>query len=208
MSRFFLFQTMNYLAHILLSGENADIQVGNFMGDAVKGRRFEDYQLNLKKGILLHRQIDSFTDQHQIVKQSKQRLHPRYNHYKGVIIDIFYDHFLAKNWTSYSSVPLDEFIQDFYKYLEARFEFLPEKILWMAPKLIASNWFSKYDNLKGITRVFTGMENRIKHDIPLHKAIEDLKEHNELFEGDFKEFFPEIQAHAADTLAILQKQFN
>jgi len=199
---------MNYLAHIILSGDNSDIQVGNFMGDAVKGKKYENYPLDFKKGILLHRQIDSFTDQHPIVRHSKMSLHPRYNHYKGVLIDIFYDHFLAKNWASYSSIPLEIFNQHFYKSLEDRLTYLPEKILWMVPKLIASNWFSKYDNLEGIARVLNGMENRIKHDIPLHRGIEDLKENYELLEKDFTDFFPLLQAHSNETLQNLHFTFG
>lgn len=198
---------MNYLAHIYLSGENTDIQIGNFMGDAVKGRKYEDYALNLKKGILLHRQIDTFTDQHPIVKQSKQRLHPRYHHYKGVLIDIFYDHFLAKNWHEYSSIDLDVYIHDFYKSLEANKTFLPEKVQLMVPRLIESNWLGKYNSVEGMARVLNGMENRINYKAPLGKGTEDLIQNYEQFENDFTAFFPLIQTFSKEVLEDLNKQF-
>lgn len=198
---------MNYLAHIYLSGENTDIQIGNFMGDAVKGRKYENYALNLKKGILLHRQIDTFTDQHPIVRKSKQRLHPRYHHYKGVLIDIFYDHFLSKNWNDYSSIDLELYIQDFYKLLDAKKTFLPEKVQWIVPRLIESNWFGNYDTVEGMARVLNGMENRINFKAPLSKGTEDLIENYKEFENDFQEFFPLIQTFSKEKLEDLNKQF-
>lgn len=199
---------MNYLAHIYLSGENTDVQIGNFMGDAVKGRNYENYAVNLKKGILLHRQIDSFTDQHAIISQSKKRLHPRYGHYKGVLIDIFYDYFLAKNWTNYSDVAFDKYVVDFYMELELKHAALPSRIQMMVPHLIQNNWFGKYNKIEGIARVLNGMEKRIIHDIPLHRGIEDLKDQYDLLEQDFKNFFPEIQSFSKEILEDLNKQFS
>lgn len=199
---------MNYLAHIYLSGENIDIQIGNFMGDAVKGEKYEDYAVDLKKGILLHRQIDSFTDQHPITSQSKKRLHPRYGHYKGVLIDIFFDYFLAKNWSKYSDIAFNDYISNFYVELQKKQSFLPVKVQVMTPLLIAHDWLSKYDNLEGIARVLNGMKNRIKHDIPLHKGIEDLIENYEQFEQDFNAFFPLIKEHSENILKELNKRYE
>ncbi len=199
---------MNYLAHIYLSGENTDIQIGNFMGDAIKGNKFNNYPLSFKKGILLHRQIDSFTDQHPIVRLSKKRLHSRYGHYKGVLIDIFYDYFLAKNWTNYSDVAFEKYIADFYKVLLQNQEVLPPRIQMMTPHLVSKNWFAKYDNLNGIERVLIGMAKRIKHDIPLERGIDDLKDHYTDFEADFSKFFPLIQEHAKKELEYLHKLYQ
>ena len=100
---------MNYLAHLVLSGDDDFIRIGNFIADSIKGKKYKTYPKNIQKGILLHRQIDLFTDNDDIVKRSKKRLHNRYGHYKGVIIDILYDHFLAKNWVKYSSTPLQNY---------------------------------------------------------------------------------------------------
>ena len=115
---------MNYLAHIYLSGDNKMIKIGNFMADSIRGKSYEVYERDIKRGILLHRAIDSFTDMHPIYRQSKHRLHSKYGHYSGVIMDIFYDHFLAKNWSLYSKTPLEEFTTDFYILLETNYEIL------------------------------------------------------------------------------------
>ena len=92
---------MNFLAHIYVSGDNDLVKIGNFMADSIRGHSYDVYPMEIQKGILLHRSIDSFTDMHPIYRQSKHRLHEKYGHYSGVIMDIFYDHFLAKNWKTY-----------------------------------------------------------------------------------------------------------
>ena len=109
---------MNFLAHLYLSQNNTDILIGNFIADHVKGSQFYNYSKEIQQGILLHREIDLFTDTHPIVKQSMQRLHKRYRHYNGVIIDIFYDYFLAKNWSKYSDIPLQIFADTIYKFFQ------------------------------------------------------------------------------------------
>ena len=108
---------MNFLAHIYLSGDNELVTIGNFVADGVRGNKYKLYPTDIQIGIQLHRQIDTFTDAHPVFRQCTKRLHKGYGHYSGVIVDIFYDHFLAKNWTSYSDVPLDLYIADFYKSL-------------------------------------------------------------------------------------------
>ncbi len=96
---------MNFLAHLYLSKKNKNILIGNFIADAVKGKKHNLYSKEVQAGILLHREIDNYTDNHPIVRKSKRRLNKRYGHYNGVIIDILYDHFLAKNWNNYSEIP-------------------------------------------------------------------------------------------------------
>lgn len=199
---------MNYLAHIYLSGDNPYVQIGNFMGDAVKGRKYESYSTDLKKGILLHRQIDSFTDQHAIVRQSKRRLNSKYGHYAGVLIDIFYDYFLAFNWGDYHKEPLPLFIQDFYTILDQNKNSLPDKIKSMAPMLIQQNWFGNYNNLDGITRVLKGMENRIEKRAPLSDGVQDLMEHHEALYTDFKTFFPLLVTHSKEVLKTLNLKYD
>src|SRR3954453_2663939 len=109
---------MNFLAHLYLSGNDPEIMVGNFLGDFVRGRNLlERYKKNIATGIELHRTIDEFTDTHPIVAQSKNRLREKYRHYAAVIVDIFYDHFLAKNWSEYSSELLPDFADRAYQIL-------------------------------------------------------------------------------------------
>ena len=92
---------MNFLAHLFLSGEPGELMVGNFIADSVKGNAMNDFSEGIQKGIILHRAIDTFTDSHNEMQKSKERLRPRYKKYAPVITDIFYDHFLAVNWQDY-----------------------------------------------------------------------------------------------------------
>ena len=96
--------------------------IGNFIADHIKGNQFSHFNSQIKLGIKLHREIDTFTDTHEITRISKRRLHKRYGLFAGIIIDIFYDHYLAKNWSDYSNIPLEEYIQNFYKTLNENFE--------------------------------------------------------------------------------------
>ena len=131
---------MNFLAHIYLSGEDDFVKIGNFMADSIRGSQYLDYPNSLQKGILLHRHIDSFTDAHPIYRKSKHRLHEKYGHYSGVIMDILYDYFLAKNWSRYSEEPLEDYAANFYKLLQNNEAILTDKIKTLIPYMIEKNW--------------------------------------------------------------------
>jgi len=131
---------MNYLAHIYLSGESDLVTIGNFMADGIKGKDYKKHSKEVQIGILLHRHIDTFTDAHKTVRKSTKRLHSKYSHYSGIIVDILYDHFLAKNWNKYSVVPLDEYVDSFYDSLEKNHSLLPARIQKMIPFMMADNW--------------------------------------------------------------------
>ncbi len=199
---------MNYLAHIYLSNNNKSIQIGNFIADSVKGRKYENYPKNIKIGILLHRQIDWFTDNNDIVKKSKRRLDSKYGHYKGIIIDIFYDHFLAKNWKEYSNIPLKEFSHNFYKNLDDNFEILPDNIKKMTPYIIEGDWLTNYAKLEGIRRVLIGMNKRTHGRSQMHLAIYDLELYYKEFEQDFTSFFKILYNFSALKLVELNKKFE
>ena len=184
---------MNYLAHILLSGTNPDVIIGNFIADSIKGSKYNSYPVEIQKGILLHRQIDTITDAHPAFRKSTKRLHKNYGHYSGIIVDIFYDHFLAKNWSDYSDILLDAYIQTFYKLLRDNFDILPANIQKMAPVMIEGNWLLIYAELEGIDRVLAGMNRRTKNRSGMDKAGQELKEFYTLFEADFKLVMKDLQ---------------
>jgi len=193
---------MNFLAHLYLSGNDADIQLGNFIGDFVKGRNLtEQFEPRIAKGIELHRAIDEFTDKHPIVKLSKERLRPKYRHYAPVIIDIFYDHFLAKNWDRYHNTFLPDYAESVYKMVMSRENILPEKVKWMMPYMIKQNWLTNYARLDGIGRVLNGMSRRTPYDSKMHEAVEDLKFSYKDFEKEFFEFFPMLEAYSREFLS-------
>ncbi|NHF60049.1 DUF479 domain-containing protein [Flavobacteriaceae bacterium TP-CH-4] len=183
---------MNFLAHIYLSFDDDDITLGNFIADSIRGNKFGHLPARVQKGILLHREIDTFTDTHPIPKESSKRLHQNYSHYSRVIVDIYYDHFLAKNWKRYSDTPLSLFVERFYDLLEERYEILPEGIKRMMPYMISDNWIYNYSKMEGIAKVLNGMNRRTRNRSKMNFAILDLEEHYEIFEKEFTDFFEEL----------------
>lgn len=194
---------MNYLAHIYLSGENNGIKIGNFIADGIKGKQYEAYSGNIRKGILLHRAIDSFTDAHPIVKQSTKRLHEIHGHYSGVIIDMFYDHFLAKHWKQYTTPPLPVYADNFYTLLQLHTNLLPERILRLMKPMITYNWLVMYESLEGIDEILKQMHHRTKYRGSLDIASESLIKYYTEFEAEFFEFFKLLQEHCKEILETL-----
>jgi acyl carrier protein phosphodiesterase len=183
---------MNFLAHIYLSFEDNEITIGNFIADSIRGNKYDHLPERVQKGIALHREIDTFTDAHPTVRKSTKRLHKNYSHYSGVIVDIFYDHFLAKNWKDYSDTPLAIFVENFYDLLEDNYHILPIGVKRMMPYMIADNWIFNYSKMKGIGRVLYGVNRRTKNRSKINFAIMDLEEHYEEFEKEFTSFFEEL----------------
>lgn len=191
---------MNFLAHIYLSGDNDLLKIGNFMADSIRGNSYLDYPDELRKGILLHRSIDSFTDAHPIYRKSKHRLHEKYGHYSGVIMDIVYDHFLAKNWKTYSDVSLENYAAAFYKLLQDQYELLTEKTQKMIPYMIGKNWLVSYASLEGLEMILFQMDYRTKHRANMQEAIAEVIQYYKEFEEEFMLFFEELQNHCKEKM--------
>ncbi len=183
---------MNFLAHIYLSGDNDLIKIGNFMADGIRGKHFETYPIDVQKGIILHRAIDTFTDAHPIFRQSTKKLHENYHHYAGVIVDVFYDHFLAKNWNTYSDEKLEEFVDRFYQSLHNNPDILSDRTKGMMPYMIEYNWLVSYQTVEGINRILTQMDHRTKNESKMRFATTELSEFYSEFETEFSEFFKEL----------------
>ncbi len=194
---------MNFLAHLYLSKNNKNILIGNFIADAVKGKNYNNYPSEIKAGILLHREIDTFTDNHSIVRKSMHRLHERYGHFDGVIIVILYDHFLAKNWTNYSDTPLEIYAQNVYDFLQKNIELFPERVQEILPYMIEYNWLVNYKTMDGIEQVLKGMNKRTKGISKMHLAIHDLKENYKEFENDFTSYFKELEKFSEEKTKFL-----
>lgn len=197
---------MNFLAHIYLSGDDDLIRIGNFMADGIRGKSYEDYPEKLKIGILLHRFIDSFTDTHPIVRESTKRLHSKYHHYSGVAVDMFYDHFLSKNWSKYSDEPLEDFVQKFYASLQENYEILTDKTKHLLPYMVEHNWLWNYQFLDGLEDILTQMDYRTRYKSKLSFSINELKKDYEAFEAEFLSFFEELREATAEKLAELLKE--
>jgi acyl carrier protein phosphodiesterase len=183
---------MNFLAHLFLSGDDPDIMLGNLIADGIKGKNYEHLNKGAQEGILLHRRIDHFTDNHPVVGQSKERLRSKYRKYTGVIVDMFYDHFLAANWKNYSRVELYDFTVKAYELLINNLSILPPRIRRVMPYMLASNWLYSYRDLEMMSRYFEGMAKRTSFYSGMADAVDDLKEHYTLFKGEFETFFPEL----------------
>ncbi len=194
---------MNFLAHIYLSGEDEGITIGNFIADGIKGKRYQKFPPKIQKGILLHRFIDSYTDSHPTVRHSTARLHKNYSHYSGVIVDILYDHFLAKNWNDYHSKPLAEYVDGFYKMLRTNFEILPTRIQRMMPYMISDNWLLSYASIEGISKILTQMNHRTKNRSKMNLAVLELEEFYSEFETEFTSFFAELITASTQKLTEL-----
>ncbi|WP_339889460.1 acyl carrier protein phosphodiesterase [uncultured Flavobacterium sp.] len=194
---------MNFLAHIYLSDNNDFIKIGNFMADGIRGNDYLEYPEEIKKGIILHRYIDTFTDANKTFRISKHRLHERYGHYSGVIVDILYDHFLAKNWTKYSDESLTSFVFRFYQSLEDNFEALTPKTQRILPIMIEQNWLESYATIEGISKILFQMDYRTKFKSKMQFSVEELESFYDDFENEFTLFFEELRNHVKEKLIEL-----
>lgn len=192
---------MNFLAHLYLSPEDEEIRFGNFIADSVKGKMFEVFGKGIKEGILFHRFIDQYTDTHVMVKASKERLSPTFGKFSGVIVDIYYDHFLATNWNNYHDLPLQAFARQQYLLITNRYTLLPPRSKRIFPYMHSQDWLSNYADLVFLQRVFEGMSKRTSFDSQMEIATSFLKDNYGAFSEDFECFFPEIMMATTHYLA-------
>ena len=192
---------MNFLAHIYLSGDSREILIGNFIGDYVKGKNITGYPDEVKQGIMLHRMIDSFTDSHSITRSSKKIIAEKYGLYAGIVVDIYYDHFLSANWDLYSEMPLREYIHDRYRLLDSGFSIFPAGVKSWFPYFIKSNWLETYIHFEGLNMVFKRMSYRTSLPDQSDYAVNQLKENYDFLKENFIEFF-------ADMREMVQKDYN
>ncbi|MEC4113615.1 acyl carrier protein phosphodiesterase [Myroides pelagicus] len=184
---------MNFLAHIYLSLEDDNLKIGNFIADSVRGKTYLNYPPKIQQGILLHRAIDEYTDFHTTWRSSKKVIVPTYNHYASVLIDMYYDHFLAINWEKYHQTPLATYASEFYTLLEDNFDILPEKVQKFLPIMLSENWLVKYKTLDGLNYILTQMDKRTKNISKMRYATVDLEANYTILQDQFKLFFDELQ---------------
>jgi acyl carrier protein phosphodiesterase len=191
---------MNFLAHLSLSDNEPKLMVGNFIADFVKGRNLASkFEPMIVTGIELHRAIDHFTDTHKIVHQSKKRLAGKYGHYSGVIVDVFYDHYLSVKWSDYYPETISAFATKAYQTIQDFEPILPEFVKEFLPYMIRQNWLVAYGSFDGLLQALTGIGRRT-HITNMPDSINDLKEKHEAFDEDFSAFFPQLKEFAHDYL--------
>jgi acyl carrier protein phosphodiesterase len=196
---------VNFLAHLFLSGGASELLVGNLMGDFVKGRLDGRFPPGIERGILLHREIDSFTGQNSHFLRSKRRLDKSFGLYRGVLVDLFYDHFLAAHWEDYADVPFSLFIADAWRALSEYKELLPARLQRIMP-LIFRDWLPSYYDIEGIAAVLHRVSRfRLKRPNRLGEGAEALSKHYEALYGDFQKFFPELLTFSEVRRCIFHK---
>lgn len=187
---------MNYLAHLYLSEPNEDAWLGSLLGDFVKGPLDGRYGERITRAIALHRKIDTFTDAHPVVLQSKSRMSDARRRYAGIMVDMFYDHFLAKYWHEFHEDPLEVFCVRIYALLHRRHGTLPRKLQMLAPKMAQWDWLSSYADVASIHTALDRMSRRLKRENRLLGSANELVEHYVELEGDFRAFLPDIERFA------------
>ena len=199
---------MNFLAHIYLSPQTDDEILGSVLGDFVKGP-LNAPQLRLEfgagvlRGIALHRRIDAFTDRHPAVRASMARVSDRRRRYAGVMIDLFYDHFLASLWHDFHDQPLAHFSARVYRLLDQNRHSFPDRLQRMLPIMIAEDWLGSYRKPAAVARALDRIAKRFPGNCPLSGAAEELQIHNRDFAADFRRFMPDVMAYARTANAML-----
>ncbi len=188
---------MNYLAHLYLAYPDHGLMVGNFIADAVKGHDYEVFPERIKQGIIMHRSIDDFTDHHALVLDSKKYFSKEFDKYSGVLIDIYFDYFLAKNFSLYSDVSLSTFASNTYSILTNNKDIFPERSVQFFDYMIRENILERYAELDGMKKVLHGMTYRIKERFPLYESLSTFKDKQGLLYNNFVPFFEELKLHIA-----------
>lgn len=193
---------MNYLAHIFLSGTNRKIQIGNFIGDAVKGNSYKNYPQDISNGILLHRAIDNYTDHHLLVIETVRKLKPDFGRYSGVLLDIWFDYLLASHFTIFSKVPLKHYVRRFYFSLIMNYRHLPPRIKGFIWHFILTDRLGSYSGLQGIRDSLEIMVKYHRIDISVEKAMQYLSEYKDELFAVFLQFFQELQLYCNNHIPI------
>jgi len=183
---------LNFLAHLYLAGPDDGLIIGNFIADMVKGKAYQNFPQPIQNGIIMHRQIDSFTDNHPVFRQTKQRIQKEYGLYSGVVVDIYYDHFLAHHWADFSEEKLAQFVCKKYRLLIKNFRVLPKRARYILPFMVRQNWLLNYAQLPALEKIFERMDYRTQYLSGMKTAVQTLEKNYRSIEEDFLIFMPEI----------------
>lgn len=186
---------VNYLAHLYLAKDNPESLIGNLLGDFLKGVDQKQFSVDIQQGIELHYKIDAYTDSHPMFREAKRLISPERRRYAGVLIDVFYDHFLAKDWKNYSSMTLKSFSQKVYVVLWQNQLILPDKLRQALPNMIEQDWLVSYQDIGGIEHALNRLAQRAKKGSLLIGSVEELKAHYGELYLSFQIFFPELVSY-------------
>lgn len=191
---------MNYLAHALLAGDHPADRIGGVIGDFVKGPLDPlpaGLGPGLAAGVMLHRRIDSFADTHPAFLRSRGRVSAARRRVAGVMVDMFYDHFLARHWAQFSEQALGDFTADTYRMIAAHPEPLPPSFGPVFERMRAHDWLASYRDVAVVALALDRMaEFRLRRPNPLAGAGEELLACYAGLEADFFDFLPDALAFA------------
>ena len=186
---------MNYLAHLYLAGDDDRAKIGGLLGDFEKGNVKGRHHPETEREIVLHRKIDFYTDNHAVVRDAKKFWPEGKRKYAGVLLDVFYDHLLAKNWRDYSRVALADFTGRMYSILKGHQAILPERLRHMLPYMIRQDWLASYRHYDGFETAIARISSRLRKPELLLHGLAETKEHYESLAAGFESFFPELKAY-------------
>lgn len=195
---------MNYLAHIYLSYGDEALTVGNFITDSLRGVDQSQFPDSIRKGIRLHRLIDEFTDTHPLFLQSKRHFSGAFDKFSGILVDIYYDHFLAKNFSLYSQVPLGEYSQAQYALLQKYYDLFPPNAQRFYQYMTSRDILFEYSKLSSIEVVLTQLSHRIKHPCSLQDSVPVFEAQQQQMEQEFTAFFKELEDYSRLQIELLR----
>lgn len=179
---------MNFLAHAFLAGDHHALVVGGVVGDWIKGPLPGTLPYDLCQGVALHRAIDSFAETHPAFRASRNRISPGRRRYAGVLVDVFYDHLLARDWLGHHPLPLADYCQDIYRLVAERLAHLPEHAHPALRRMASEDWLSSYVEMKGIADVLARMSHRARQPNPLAGGEQELLADSDGFGQDFRDW--------------------
>ncbi len=186
---------MNILVHYLLSDRNEKVVVGNVIADFIKGNKVQSFSPGIQKGIEIHKKIDSFSDQHPVVKETWALLQNDFGLYGRVITDIYYDHFLFKHWKEFSMFSFEDDMNFLYQCLQKNTGEFPPGVRRMTARIVALQWPVKYTNMSGLYQVFRSMSRRVAFENRFEMAVEVLKKEYATIDSHFLSFYPELRSY-------------
>ncbi|MGV3756344.1 MAG: ACP phosphodiesterase [Verrucomicrobiota bacterium] len=195
---------MNWLAHLYLSEPETEFRLGNLLADQVRGPDRTKMSPAFLRGMACHQVIDAFAESHPVVKRSRQRIGPEQRRFSGILVDVFYDHFLARDWMRFSETPLAQYNQEAYRVFTPHLPALPEEARITLERIIEHDWLTSYREIAGIEDVLERLSGRLaerlNRPMSLHSAVKDLRSHYGEFENDFRLFFPQLMDATGSTL--------
>lgn len=183
---------MNHLVNLYLSRNLGEKMLGCLIGEIVRTSNFDKYTQNIIDGIELNKKISSFVKEHPVYERSRMKLNPKYSKHSGKIIDIFYDHFLAANWSKYSNDSLTNFAKESYSFIEENHGILPYKLRKLISVMMNDNWLVNYSSVQGIHNFMREITRRDTFQTNLEYSLEDLINNYNEFKLDFEEIFPQL----------------